>query len=140
MARDGGGTKRKAEEPRFRVLLVDDAADLRLILRLNLEQSGSFTVVGEAENGARGIALAREHRPDLILLDIAMPVQDGFEALPTILAESPESRVIVLSSFQEERLGRKALDLGAIAYLEKGVAPDQLADQLVTLMRRPGPA
>ena len=124
---------------RYRVLIVDDAADLRLMLRLQLEGSGQFEVVGEAEDGAEGIELARERQPDLILLDIAMPVRDGFEALPTLRTESPNSRIIILSSFQEAQLGRKALDLGAAAYLEKTVAPDELADRLVELMGSPQP-
>ena len=137
MTKGRTGTGEKAENHRYRVLLVDDAADMRLMLRLNLEESGRFTIVGEAEDGEQGIELAREHQPDLILLDIAMPVQDGFEALPSMRAESPNSRIVVLSSFQEAQLGRKATELGAIAYLEKGVALERLADQLVEIIASP---
>jgi DNA-binding NarL/FixJ family response regulator len=118
----------------YAVLLVDDADDLRLMLRLNLENSDRFAVVGEAMDGAAGIELAREKQPDLVLLDIAMPVQDGFEALPQIRKVAPDARVVILSSFEEQRLGRKAADLGATAFLEKSMAPDELVARLLDLM------
>jgi DNA-binding NarL/FixJ family response regulator len=69
------------------------------------------------------------------LLDIAMPVQDGFEALPHIREAAPEARVVVLSSFEEQRLGRKAAELGATAFLEKSMPPDELLARLLELMR-----
>jgi DNA-binding NarL/FixJ family response regulator len=119
---------------RYGVLLVDDAPDLRLMLRLNLEGSGRFAVLAEAEDGEQGVALADAHQPDLVLLDIAMPRQDGLTALPLIRAASPRSRVVVLSSFEEARLGRQALDLGAFAYFEKVLAPEALVARLVELM------
>jgi DNA-binding NarL/FixJ family response regulator len=118
----------------YGVLLVDDMADLRFMLRLNLEGSGQFHVVGEATNGVEAIELARERRPELVLLDIAMPVKDGMEALPEILVASPESRVVILSSFGEQRYGAKALELGAVAYVEKTLAPDALVARLIDLM------
>jgi DNA-binding NarL/FixJ family response regulator len=120
---------------RYGVLLVDDADDLRLMLRLNLEGSGRFAVVGEAADGVEGTELAREQQPDLVLLDIAMPVQDGFEALPHIREAAPDARVVVLSSFEEQRLGRKASELGATAFLEKSMPPDRLLERLLELMR-----
>jgi DNA-binding NarL/FixJ family response regulator len=118
----------------FGVLLVDDVADLRLMLRLNLEESGRFAVLAEAGDGEEGVKLAGDHQPDLVLLDIAMPVKDGLEALPQIRQAAPESRVVVLSGFEECRVGRKALDLGARAYLEKTLPADQLVGRLVELM------
>jgi DNA-binding NarL/FixJ family response regulator len=115
-------------------LLVDDVADLRFMLRLNLEESGRFRIVGEAANGIEGVELARRHRPDLVLLDIAMPLQDGLEALPRIRQASPASRVVILSSFGEQRFGAQALELGASAYIEKTLAPDALVARLVDVM------
>jgi DNA-binding NarL/FixJ family response regulator len=120
---------------RYAVVLVDDADDLRLMLRLNLEDSDRFVVVGEAADGAEGVELARQSQPDLVLLDIAMPVQDGFEALPQIRDAAPRTRVVILSSFEEQRLGRKAENLGATAFLEKSMAPDELIARLLDLMR-----
>src|SRR5690242_10767324 len=119
----------------YAVLLVDDADDLRLMLRLNLEDSKRFAVDGDATDGADGVELAREYQPDLVLLDIAMPVQDGFEALPHIREAAPEARVVILSSFEEQRLGRKASELGATAFLEKSMPPDRLLERLLELMR-----
>jgi DNA-binding NarL/FixJ family response regulator len=116
------------------VLLVDDAPDLRLMLRLNLEESGRFAVLGEAADGAEGVSMAREHQPDLVLLDIAMPVQDGFEALPHIREAAPEARVVILTSFEEKRLGRKAMDLGAAGFLEKSLSPERLIEKLLVVM------
>jgi DNA-binding NarL/FixJ family response regulator len=121
-------------EAGYSVLLVDDVADLRFMLRLNLEGSGRFRVVGEAANGAEGVELAREHHPDLVLLDIAMPVKDGMQALPEIRDASPGSRVVILSSFGEQRYGAQAMRLGASAYVEKTLGPDALVARLVDVM------
>ena len=79
----------------------------------------------------------RAAEASLLLADIAMPGRDGFEALPSLRAESPDSRVVVLSSFQEADLGRKARDLGAVAYLEKGLGLERLADRLAEIIGSP---
>jgi DNA-binding NarL/FixJ family response regulator len=122
------------ENDRYGVLLVDDVADMRLMLRLQLEASGRFAVLAEAGDGAEAIELAGVHRPDLVVLDIAMPVQDGLHALPLIREASPKSRVVMLSGFEEQRLGAAALDGGARAYIEKGLPPDRIVARLVELM------
>ena len=119
---------------RMRVLLADDVANLRVLVRLALELHGPFEVVAEAENGAEAVEQARHFEPDLVLLDVSMPVLDGLEALPEVRAASPHSKIVMLSGFEERRLGRLALDAGASAYLEKGIAPQALADRLVAIM------
>src|SRR6476660_832563 len=88
----------------FRVLIADDVQDLRSMLRLALELSGRFTVVGEAMNGAHAVELATMYKPDLALLDLSMPALDGLEALPQILDVSPDTKVVVLSGFEEARM------------------------------------
>ena len=118
----------------YGVLLVDDVDDLRFMLRLNLEGSGHFQVLAEGSNGLEGVELARRHRPDLVLLDIAMPLKDGLEALPEIRAASPESRVVILSGFGEHRFGERAMKLEAFAYVEKTLASDALVARLVDIM------
>ena len=123
-----------AADGRFAVLLVDDVAELRLLLRLSLESSDRFAVVAEAGDGAEGVALAGRYQPDLVLLDISMPVQNGLESLPLIREASPRSRIVVLSAFEEWRLGAEALALGAHAYLEKGQPPERLVARLLDLM------
>ena len=110
----------------YGVLLADDVPDLRLLVRLALESSGRFKVVAEAEDGLQAVELAGLHKPDLVILDVSMPRQDGLESLPKILASSPQSKVIVLSGFEAERLASAARDLGAVSYLEKGLPPAQL--------------
>jgi DNA-binding NarL/FixJ family response regulator len=123
-----------AANGRYGVLLVDDVAELRTLLRLSLELSGRFTILGEAENGVQGVELAGQHQPDLVLLDISMPLQDGLESLPMIRSASPRSKIVMLSGFEERRLGSTALGLGASAYLEKGLPPERIVDELLDVM------
>src|SRR5688500_14683915 len=104
------------------------------MVRLALERSGKFEVVAEAENGQEAIDLAQAHKPDLVLLDISMPVLDGLEALPQVLEAHDQCKVVMLSGFEASRLGATALELGAAGYLEKGVAPRQLVDELEKVM------
>ena len=119
----------------YRTLLADDVFDLRFMVKLALERSGKFQIVAEAENGAEAIDLTRAHKPDLVLLDISMPVLDGLEALPQVIDANPATKVVMLSGFEAARLGPTALELGATGYLEKGVPPAQLVEELVRLMQ-----
>jgi DNA-binding NarL/FixJ family response regulator len=102
------------------VLIVDDVADLRMLVRLSLELDGDFEVVGEAGDGFEAITEAERHQPDLVVLDLAMPNLDGLEALPRILAVAPDTRVVVVSGFAGSRLRDPAMAAGAVAYVEKG--------------------
>ena len=121
----------------YRTLLADDVFDLRFMVRLALERSGKFEIVGEAENGQEAVDLAHAHKPDLVLLDISMPVMDGLEALPKVLEACDQCKVVMLSGFEASRLGATALELGAASYLEKGVAPRQLITELEKVMSAP---
>ena len=105
----------------IRVLIVDDNAAVRELLVDQLEQTGKLTVVAEAADGNTAVALATRLRPDVVLLDLSMPRMDGLQALPLILAEVPEARVIVMSAFSEQALASQAIAAGAAHYLEKGV-------------------
>ena len=125
---------------RLRVLLVDDMVELRAMIRLTLERSRRFVVVGEAGDGRAAIELAFEHQPDLVLLDVSMPVMDGLEALPHLRAAAPEACVVMLSGFSEVRLGADAAAGGAAAYLEKGLTPQALVDRLLDVVGAPPPA
>ena len=117
-----------------RVVVADDVGELRSLLRLALERSGRFEVVGEAGNGREAVDAALAAQPDLVLLDVSMPVMDGLEALPLILAAAPSARVVMLSGFAEERLGDQARSAGATAYLEKGIPPRQLVAGLLDVL------
>ncbi len=118
----------------FRTVLADDVFDLRFMVRLALERSGRFVVVAEAENGDEAVQMAEQHQPDLVLLDVSMPVRDGLEALPDILTASPHSKVVMLSGFEASRLAVTALEAGAAAYLEKGIPPAELVAVLLNIL------
>lgn len=124
----------------IRVLLVDDALDIRMLVRMGLERDGRFVVIAEADNGREAIDHAREHQPDVVVLDIAMPVMDGLEALPEIREAAPSSRVVMLSGFTSESMRVGATDQGADAYIEKGTPLPRIAEVLVDVVgnhRRP---
>jgi DNA-binding NarL/FixJ family response regulator len=121
-----------------RVVLVDDMVELRTMIRVTLERSGHFHVVGEAGDGLAAIDVVAEHQPDLVLLDISMPVMDGLEALPRICSAAPETAVVMLSGFSESRLGADASAGGATAYIEKGLAPRALVDRLLAILTPSG--
>ncbi|WP_110182627.1 response regulator [Nocardioides solisilvae] len=108
------------EGTRTRVLVVDDDRDLRELFVVQLQACPDLEVVGEAADGHEAVRLAAELTPDVVLLDVAMPVMDGLQALPLILRASPGSRVVVVSAFDEDGLGARALALGAVHYVEKG--------------------
>lgn len=131
--RSVGAPLRREPSTPFRVVLADDVADTRSVVRLVLERSGRFEVVGEAADGEQAIELAGRHQPDLVLLDLSMPVLGGFEALPVIRERAPQAKVVVLSSLEAEDMSRAALAGGAIGYLEKGVAPQRLVDELTAI-------
>jgi DNA-binding NarL/FixJ family response regulator len=107
---------------RVRVVLADDTDEYRLLLRIILQNDGRFDVVGEAADGAEAVRVTTAERPDVIVLDLAMPVMDGLEAIPGIRAGAPDTAIVVLSGFARGRLDRQALALGATAYVEKGEA------------------
>jgi PAS domain S-box-containing protein len=111
-----------------RVLLVDDAASVRALLRATLEQSGAFDVVGEAGNGDAAVALAEQLRPDVIVLDLAMPGVDGLTALPELARRAPGATIVVFS----EAIGDEetALERGAHAVVHKSDSLDLLLKAL----------
>jgi len=114
-------------------VIVDDTPDLRLLLRITLEQDGDFRVVAEAENGLEGVRMVSELQPDLVLLDLAMPVMDGLEALPRIREVCPAARVVVLSGFEAETMAQRALSAGADGYLQKGTSPRHILSYALAL-------
>ncbi|MDX6197735.1 MAG: hypothetical protein QOJ79_886 [Actinomycetota bacterium] len=117
----------------LRVLLADDAEDIRLLLRLNLASRDGFDVVAEAGDGEQAVRLAAEHLPDVVLLDLSMPVMDGLQAIPEIRRVSPKTRIVVLSGFDGARMKPVAMELGADAYVEKGEAMAALVATLAAV-------
>lgn len=120
----------------LRVMVVDDTPDLRALLKMALERTGQFQVVVEAGNGAEAIVAAREHTPDVVLLDIAMPLMDGLEALPHVRDHCPEATVVMLSGFGATEMNGKALSAGADGYIQKGQPLATILAQLRTLVAR----
>ena len=110
----------------MRVLIADDHVLVRAGLRALLVQLPIVDEVYEAGDGRAAIALAGEKRPDVVLMDIAMPVMNGFEAMTRILKELPETRVVILSMYEEEEFVWRALRLGASGYIAKSGAVSEL--------------
>jgi CheY-like chemotaxis protein len=112
-------------------MLVDDVADLRLLLSSLFKGFPGVEVVAEAGDGEEAIALAAEHQPDLVVLDLAMPVLDGASALPRLRRAAPEARVVVLTAIPRES-DPGVLALGATAYVEKSVATHRLVPDVLS--------
>lgn len=112
----------------IRVVLVDDQQLVRAGLRPLAERDGDIEVVGEASDGRAGLARVRELRPDLVLMDLRMPMMDGLEATRAIVADPllDGIRVLVLTTFDEDEHVHEAIRAGAAGYLLKDIAPDDL--------------
>ena len=124
-----------AKSRRTRVLIVDDHAVVRQGLRTFLELQPDLEIVGEAGDGAAAVAAAAAKKPDVVLMDLVMPVMDGVEATRRIRAELGDVKVIVLTSFAGEDKVFPALRAGAAGYLLKDVKPAELADTIRAVAR-----
>ncbi|MEQ4304065.1 response regulator transcription factor [Plantactinospora sp. B6F1] len=111
----------------IRVLLVDDHPVVRDGLRGMLHTEPDLEVVGEAGSGQEAVALARVHRPDVVLMDLRMPGMDGVQATGEILRESRSSRVVVLTTYESDADILRAVEAGAIGYLLKDATRVELA-------------
>lgn len=108
------------------VLLAEDHAVVRQGLRALLEADGRFLVIGEAQNGREAVQFAATRRPDVILMDIAMPVLNGLEATRQIIAANPAARVAVLSAHSDEIYVERANAAGVAGFLEKRMSAEHL--------------
>jgi DNA-binding NarL/FixJ family response regulator len=114
----------------IRIVLVDDQALVRAGLRTLAERDGDITVVGEAADGRSGLGVVRGHRPDVVLMDIRMPVLDGIAATKAIVDDPAlaDVRVVVLTTFDEDENVMAAIRAGAAGYLLKDVSPIDLRE------------
>ena len=110
----------------IRILLAEDHAVMRTGLRLVLERQPDFRVVAEASDGREAVALAQQHRPDVIVMDIGMPNLNGIEAARQVTASLPQVGVVILSMHSDEAYVLRALKAGARAYLLKESAESDL--------------
>ncbi|MCA1715935.1 MAG: response regulator transcription factor [Actinobacteria bacterium] len=117
------------------MLLVDDHALFREGVVEIFAAEDDMRVVGEAENGAEAVALAEREEPDVVLLDVEMPVMGAEGAIEGILRTSPSSKVLVLTMYDEPRLVRKLLALGAHAYIVKNATREELVTAVRTVHR-----
>ena len=112
----------------IRVIIVDDESLVRAALRVFLESSDGFELVGEADNGADAITLVRATQPDVVLMDVQMPIMDGIEATQRLTREFPGLKIVALTTFSTERVIVPMLSAGASGFLVKDTSPDRILD------------
>lgn len=112
---------------RPRVLLVEDDRDVREALRELLEET-NIEVVGEAGDGSQGLEMARQRTPDVVLMDLRMPVMGGLEASRRLKEEMPLVQVVILTAYDDPALMEDATNAGVYAYLVKGCPPRMLGE------------
>jgi DNA-binding NarL/FixJ family response regulator len=115
-----------AETQQVRVLIVEDHEMVRAGIHRILSEAEGIRVVGEAADGARAVELADRERPDVIVLDLRLPVMDGEVAMGKMLAGNPNARVLILTSLADPVLASRLLDSGAAGYMVKEEAPRSL--------------
>jgi DNA-binding NarL/FixJ family response regulator len=115
------------------VLLVDDDLLMRAGLRLIVQQTADLTISGEAADGQQAVAAARRDRPDVVVMDVRMPVMDGIEATRQITAGTDPPKVLVLTTFELDEYVFNALQAGASGFLLKRSPPEQLIDGIRTV-------
>jgi len=112
------------------ILIVDDNTIVRQSLCSLLKPEGHLTVVGQARNGREGVKLARTLRPDVVLMDIAMPVLNGLEATREILAANPKAKVLMLSAHSDDAYIERMTAIGACGFIEKQKVSENLTDAI----------
>jgi DNA-binding NarL/FixJ family response regulator len=122
---------------RIRVLLADDHAMFRQGIKEMLSTDEEIEVVGEAENGREAVALARELGPDVVILDVEMPVMGAKQAMERMLENSPPPRVVIVTMYDDPRLVRELIGLGAVAYLVKSATIEELHTAVHTAANSP---
>ena len=108
-----------------KIMIVDDAAFMRMMIKENLKKAG-FSDFVEAGNGEEAIAVFNEAKPDLVLLDITMPVKDGLAALQEIRANDPGAQIVMCSAIGQEKMVIEAIKMGALDFIVKPFKPERL--------------
>lgn len=123
----------------IRILLVDDQPLFRKAIATLIDDQPDFSVIGEAENGLDGVEQARALQPDLVVMDVDMPVMNGVEAVKLIREQVPATKVVMLTVSEDEDDLFDAIRYGAHGYLLKDLRPEQLYDMLRSVMRNETP-
>lgn len=121
----------------IRIVLADDLDEMRTLVRLQLTRDGRFEVVGEAADGRAVVEQSERLQPDVVLLDLAMPVMDGLQAIPEIHRVSPGCKIVIFSGFSDKRTRDRALGLCAHAYVTKGIPAQELAHEVMRCYEAP---
>ena len=115
----------------IRVVLIDDHLQIHTVVQATLFSTPDFKLVGQGANGQDAIALCEQYKPDIVLMDVVMPIMDGIEATKILHEQYPETKILVLSSFHDHESVYTMLRNGAVGYLTK----DSLAQDLVETIR-----
>jgi CheY-like chemotaxis protein len=112
-----------AGKTRIRVAVVDDAEEMRFLVSQLLTRDGGkfFEIVGQAADGLSGVEMVKAKRPDVVLLDLQMPIMDGLQAIPEIKRLSPQTKIVVMSGLDASTMRDQALQIGADHYVDKAV-------------------
>ena len=121
-----------------RVLIVDDHPLMRQVLHSLIEDEADLTAVGEASNGVEAVAQLRALQPDVIVMDLLMPVKDGLTATTEIMQDNPHARILALTSSSEESMVLAAIKAGAMGYVLKGANPPELLQAIREVARGQG--
>jgi DNA-binding NarL/FixJ family response regulator len=124
-------------DSKIRVLLADDHAMFRQGIKEMLSTDGEIEVVGEAENGREAVVLTEKLAPDVVLLDVEMPVMGATEAMERMLENSPLPRVVIVTMYDDPSLVRELIGLGAVAYLVKSATMEELHAAVHTAANSP---
>lgn len=119
-------------EEKLRVLVVDDQSSIRKILFYLLQKQSHISSIREAVNGREAVQIARDFRPDVILMDVSMPEMNGIDATKIIISELPQTRVIGLSMYDDAETTQSMLNAGAAAFLAKTAPVDILLSAIHT--------
>lgn len=118
------------ETQNIRVMIVDDHDMVRIGLKITIEKNEGICVVAEAGNGAEAVDVYKKHQPDVVLMDLLMPVMDGVKATTKIMEIDPNARIIALTSFVDDPLIHSAIEAGVISYLLKDISMKTLSQAI----------
>lgn len=119
----------------IRIIIADDSQAIRVSIRRLLSKMPNVEFVGEAANGLEAVSMVKNHQPDILLLDIEMPVMDGLEAIRQLHKDRCEVKVIILSAYDDGYLIRMVMEGGASGYLVKNDAPRQLKEAIFSVVK-----